>query len=318
MRADSIVLAILAFGFAWSMGAHYTGACMGMPYATGSIRLWPALATMAVLVMIGATFLSHRVLTTVGGNLLEGPRLRTSAASAIIAAAFILTTLYNRLKIPTSTIQILVFSIIGAGLALHVEIRWMTIARLAVVWVAAPFVAMALGFAFTRLLDRAEVLRGKAAVVGEILVIAGAIASLTMGANDVSNATAVFITTGLSGLFVAGVLGGAGLAAGVITWGRPLLERVAFEIVALDLPMASAAQLVQGLVVLTAVVGFGDFTSMNQALVGAMAGAGIARGVETVRWTTLRAILKGWLVGPFSGLVLAYLFSSALRILKLA
>lgn len=318
MRADSIVLAILAFGFAWSMGAHYTGACMGMPYATGSIRLWPALATMAVLVMIGATFLSHRVLTTVGGNLLEGPRLRTSAASAIIAAAFILTTLYNRLKIPTSTIQILVFSIIGAGLALHVEIRWMTIARLAVVWVAAPFVAMALGFAFTRLLDRAEVLRGKAAVVGEILVIAGAIASLTMGANDVSNATAVFITTGLSGLFVAGVLGGAGLAAGVITWGRPLLERVAFEIVALDLPMASAAQLVQGLVVLTAVLGFGDFTSMNQALVGAMAGAGIARGVETVRWTTLRAILKGWLVGPFSGLVLAYLFSSALRILKLA
>lgn len=116
----------------------------------------------------------------------------------------------------------------------------------------------------------------------------------------------------LSGVFLAGMVGGVGLALGVVTWGRPLLERVAFEMVDLDLSMASAAQLVQGLVVLTAVLGFGDFTSMNQALVAAMAGAGFARGVETVRWPTLKSILKGWLFGPASGLLLAYFFAWAL------
>ena len=93
---------------------------------------------------------------------------------------------------------------------------------------------------------------------------------------------------------------------------------MAFEIVELDLPMASAAQLVQGVVVLTAVLGLGDFTSMNQALVGARAGAGLARGRETVQWSTLIAILKGWVFGSLSGLALAYLFARLLRGLALA
>lgn len=43
------------------------------------------------------------------------------------------------------------------------------------------------------------------------------------------------------------------------------------------MPMATAAQSVQALVVLTAV-----FTSMNQALIGAMAGTGFARRRETI------------------------------------
>ena len=47
-----------------------------------------------------------------------------------------------------------------------------------------------------------------------------------------------------------------------------------------------------------AAVAFGFFTSMNQALVGAMAGAGFARGRETVHLSTLVSILQGWVLGP--------------------
>ncbi|HLH76056.1 MAG TPA: inorganic phosphate transporter [Candidatus Binataceae bacterium] len=307
MGLSGALLILLALAFAWSMGAHYTGACMGMPYATGSIGLRPALLVMAILVMTGASFLSHRVLLTVGRHVIEVDSLHPGAAAAIIAAAFFLTTLYNRLKIPTSTIQILVFAVAGAGLALHLRVQWLTIARLVVVWILAPLVAIALGWAFTLLLDHLPGFHGKAALAGKLLVAAGGLASLTMGANDVSNATALFIPAHVSGLYAAGAIGGLGLAAGVLTWGRPLLERVAFEIVRVDLAMASAAQLVQGLVVLSAVVGLGDFTSMNQALVGALLGAGLARGRNTVSWPVLKAILKGWAVAPVSGLALAYL-----------
>ncbi|MGH8989221.1 MAG: hypothetical protein ACRDXC_11630 [Acidimicrobiales bacterium] len=45
-------------------------------------------------------------------------------------------------------------------------------------------------------------------------------------------------------------MGGAGLAIGVLAWGRLLLERIAFEIVKLGRPMATAAQAVQAIVVL--------------------------------------------------------------------
>ncbi|MGH6992102.1 MAG: hypothetical protein ACREEH_02070, partial [Caulobacteraceae bacterium] len=60
MSTSEAVLIVVALAFAWSMGAHYTGACMGMPYATGSIRLRPALILMAALTLLGAIFLSQR------------------------------------------------------------------------------------------------------------------------------------------------------------------------------------------------------------------------------------------------------------------
>jgi PiT family inorganic phosphate transporter len=149
--------------------------------------------------------------------------------------------------------------------------------------------------------------------IGRALVIVGGAASLTMGADDVSNATDVFLTTGLSGPLLAGLIGGAGLAVGVLTWGKPLLERVAFDVVKLDMAMATAAQLVQALVVLTAVF-FGYFTSMNQALIGAMPGTGFARGRETIDRQVIFGILRGWIVGPAAGAILGYLFALLTRL----
>jgi inorganic phosphate transporter, PiT family len=316
MTLIDIVLVLVAVAFAWSMGAHYTGACMGMPYATGSISLSSALWTMAPLTLIGAALLSHKVLVNVGRNILVADRAGAATAIAVVTAAFLLTTIFTQRRIPTSTIQILVFCIIGTGGALGLAVRWDTVIHLAVLWVLAPFVAFALGYVFTKLFDTFPEFAssGAAGQIGHALVIVGAAASLTMGANDVSNATAIFLTTGLSGPLIAGLLGGAGLALGVLTWGKPLLERVAFDVVKLDMTMATAAQLVQALVVLTAVF-FGYFTSMNQALIGAMAGAGLARGRETIDRQVIFGILRGWIIGPAAGAILGYIFGLLTRVL---
>jgi len=69
--------------------------------------------------------------------------------------------------------------------------------------------------------------------------------------------------------------------------------------------MAAAAQLVQAAVVLVAVA-FGLFTSMNQALIGAMTGAAAARGRHTVQRRTLYGIFAGWLIGPTAAIALGY------------
>jgi PiT family inorganic phosphate transporter len=315
MGPAEIVLVIVALAFAWSMGAHYTGACMGMPYATGSVGLKPALWIMAPLTLLGAALLSHKVLVNVGHNILVANRLGTAPAIAAIAAAFLLTTVFTQRRIPTSTIQILVFCIIGVGAALDLAIRWSTVIGLAVLWVVAPLVAFGLGYVFTRLFDMVPgfARSGAAGMIGGALVVVGGAASLTMGANDVSNATAVFLATGFSGPFLAGLIGGVGLAVGVLTWGRPLLERVAFDVVKMDMAMATAAQLVQALVVLTAVF-LGYFTSMNQALIGAMAGAGFARGRETIETKVILGILRGWIIGPAAGAALGFAFAAAARL----
>ncbi len=380
------LLVVLAVGFAYSMGAHYTGACMGMPHALRAISARNALLVMAPLALAGAALASHRVEHTVGHDLLTGPGLSVSGLVIVIGVAFGLTSLFNVVRVPTSTIQILVFSVAGAGLAAGIGVHWATIGTLAAIWVAAPVVAGLLGYALTRILDLVPAIRVQAQVTGGVLegpgrlegpgglaaaqpsagtgttaapahrekasgdtsthstaqppagtgttaapahrdkagcdagarsaggplaaglVMVGALASFTMGGNDVANATGSLVGPGIFGPLAAGLIGGAGLAAGVLTWGRPLLRKVAFDIVTIDRPMATAAQFVQAAVVLAA-VGFGFFTSMNQALIGAMTGAAAARGRRTVHAAALYGVLRGWLIGPGAAIVLGYAIS---------
>ncbi|MGH7920766.1 MAG: inorganic phosphate transporter, partial [Candidatus Dormibacteraceae bacterium] len=281
------LLVVLAVAFAWSMGAHYTGACMGMPHALRAVTAWQALVIMAPLAWLGAAVASHAVEHTVADRLTTHP-LGTGAEIVVIAVAFALTTVFTQRKVPTSTIQILVFAVAGTALGEGVGVDWSTIGLLAVVWVLAPAVAAGLGFGLTRALDRIPAVRADRRAAGHepagpragagaglrraggaipaALVVVGAAASFVMGSNDVANATGSLVATRTFSPLVAGAVGGGGLALGVLTWGRPLLNRVAFDIVKLDRPMASAAQGVQAIVVITA-VGFGFFTSMNQALV---------------------------------------------------
>lgn len=345
----TVLLVVLAVGFAYSMGAHYTGACMGMPHALRAISARRALLVMAPLTLAGAALASHQVEHTVGHDLLAGPGLSVTGLVIVIGVAFGLTSLFNVIRVPTSTIQILVFTVVGAGLAAGIGVHWATIATLAVIWVTAPVVAGLAGYGLTRVLDLVPAIRVQAQVTGELLsraragaaggpaggpgtvpppaggpgaadpptgytaggalaaalIAVGALASFTMGGNDVANATGSLVGTGTFSPLVAGIIGGLGLAAGVLTWGRPLLRKVAFDLVTVDRPMATAAQLVQAVVVLAAVA-FGFFTSMNQALIGAMTGAAAARGRDTVHASALYGVLRGWLVGPGAAIALGY------------
>jgi PiT family inorganic phosphate transporter len=130
-----------------------------------------------------------------------------------------------------------------------------------------------------------------------------------MGSNDVANATGSLVAARVMSPWHSGLVGGAALGVGIIIWGRPLLTRVAFDIVALDRPMAIAAQAVQAVVVITA-VGFGYFTSMNQALIAAMLGAGLARGKHTVDASVVKGVVRGWLIGPLAAILAALALGS--------
>ena len=72
-------------------------------------------------------------------------------------------------RIPTSTIQILVFSVVGAGLATGIGVRWSTVGALAVIWVTAPVVAGLLGYTLTRALDLVPAIRVQTRVTGKAL-----------------------------------------------------------------------------------------------------------------------------------------------------
>jgi PiT family inorganic phosphate transporter len=288
------------------MGAHYTGAVMGMPFAIGAASERVALALIAVFCVLGAAFASEPVQRTVGLHVVAATHVTTLMALVMVAGAFVLTAVYTYYKIPTSTIQILVFCIVGTAIAAGVPVTWKTIAELAATWVLAPAAAMLLGFAGTKLLHR----RGSPPWA---LVLVGIAASFVLGANDVANAVGVWTMLHVGTPLTAGIAGGAAMAIGALTWGKRILRRVAFEIVDVDRSTATAAQGVQAIVVIAAVTQ-GFFTSINQALVGAMSGAAVANR-RSINRRTLFGILKGWLISPVSGFVFCF---AAYRIAEFA
>ena len=299
MSPSTALLVGLSLAFAWSMGAHYTGAVMGMPYASKSIRMWPALILLSIMTIIGATFASHGVQQTVGLHIVNADHVTTPMLIVMEFGAFFLTTVYTYAKVPTSTIQILIFCIVGTAVAAGVGVNWTTVWHLAVLWVLAPPAAVLLGYLMTKLLDLVvpsateTVSAQRWSFLPVLLVLVGVGASFVLGANDVSNAIGVWSSINLTSLLIAGLLGGIAMAVGALTWGQRILNRVAFDIVKVDLSMASAAQFVQ-------------------ALVGAMAGTGLARGRETVQKATLLGIVKGWAISPISGFAICFLLEHLL------
>jgi len=273
---------------------------MGMPYALGAVSARTALLLMAPLALIGAALASGKVATTVGRKLVDATPTRLGEV-VVVGAAFAVTALYNRVRIPTSTIQLLVGAVVGMAVGASVGVHWRTIGTLVVIWVAAPCSAAVIGFGAAKAF--AGVTR-----VGAGLVAVGCLASFAMGANDVALASGALVAPDVLSPRQAGLLCGIGLALGVLITGRGLLDRVAFDIVDLDRVSATAAQFVQALVILVA-VSFGYFTSMNQALIGAMAGA----RPSAVHRRALVGIVRGWVTGPPSSFALALLLALLVR-----
>ncbi|HEY0145319.1 MAG: inorganic phosphate transporter [Methylovirgula sp.] len=131
-------------------------------------------------------------------------------------------------------------------------------------------------------------------------------AAYTLGANNTGNAVGVFYGLKLATPMKAGFAGGLVMALGALTWGRPILEKMGKGIVELGLDMGIGAKLAQSLTAHTAAI-CGYPTSMNQALIGGIAGASRARGRETLNRRALTEIVFSWFFTPILAGVASFL-----------
>lgn len=306
--------------FGWTIGSHYTGATMGMAYGTGLIksRTWATVLT-AVFVLIGATFDSSHVVSTVGTGIVRAADLTPLGAMVMMLTAALITAANTWMKWPVSTSQLACFSVVGAALAMHVPIFWSTtVILLFVTWIGTPIMSGLLGFMFTRAADYASGSYGRHAdrTLRWLLLAASCYAAYTLGANNTGNAVGVFYGLHKMSQMQAGFLGGLVMAVGALTWGRPILDKVGKGLVDLDLNMGVGAKLGQSITAHTAAwVGYP--TSMNQALLGGMAGATGARGRRPMSWKAIKEIAFSWLFTPvLAGVVSFVLYTGLSTFLK--
>lgn len=317
MENQLLLIAMVASGlfFGWTIGSHYTGATMGMAYGSGVIKS-PLVATIliAFFLLLGATFESHNVVTTVGTGIIRGEDMTPLGAMVMMLTAAMVTAANTWMKWPVSTSQLACFSVVGAALAMGAPVFWKTtIVFLCITWVGTPIMAAVLGFIFTHLTDWLR--KGKSErgdkILGYALIVGCCYAAYTLGCNNTGNAVGVFFGLGLTTPMKAGFIGGIAMAIGALTWGRPILEKVGKGIVQLDLSMGVGAKLAQSMTAHTsAALGFP--TSMNQALIGGVGGAGAARGLKTVDMAAMKEIVISWFLTPIVAGIVSFILYSVL------
>ncbi|MGQ9788250.1 MAG: inorganic phosphate transporter, partial [Candidatus Hadarchaeaceae archaeon] len=156
------------------------------------------------------------------------------------------------------------------------------------------FIALPASFVLSTILTLAARARypdfGASNFLYMLLIIGLCFTAFSFGANDMANATGVFVTptqkiTGnptFLTMFLLSLLGSAGIAFGAFTWGYKVLEVTAYKVTKLDFLNGAAAEYANSIVVFLFTVlpslffGFGLPISTTHASVGSIIGVGLA------------------------------------------
>ncbi len=323
-----IVLAGIAVAFymAWNLGANDAANPTDTAVGAGALTLRQAIFLFVIFAILGAMLEGYRVIKTIGKGVVKD--LDPVMALAAGLAAGIWVTIATRKGLPVSTTHSAVGAVLGVGLTrqylmgVQESIDWSVVLKVVLSWITSPLGAMVLSIVLYFLLKALQdvlVSRGlsTSSFFKYVLIFNLAFSAYAFGANDVGNATGVYVTavSNLTGMpdvntmRLLALFGGLGIAVGALTWGYRVIMTVGFKITKLDYVSGAAAELSNALVVYL-------FTrlampvSTTHASVSSVIGVGIAKGkgLSAIDKWTVVVILAGWL----ATVPAAALFSSAL------
>ena len=161
-------------------------------------------------------------------------------------------------------------------------------------------------------------------VFGVLMIITAAAMAFAHGSNDVANAIgplaaiySVIESGGAIGsksalpLWIL-LVGGAGIVAGLVTYGHRVIATIGTGITQLTPSRGFAATLAAAATVVIA-SGTGIPVSTTQVLVGAVLGVGLARGMAALDTRVINRIFLSWIVTLPAGALMSILFFFALK-----
>ncbi|HOW85636.1 MAG TPA: inorganic phosphate transporter [Candidatus Aminicenantes bacterium] len=310
----------------WALGANHAANVFGTAVAAKMVRFKTAATLCSVFVILGAVLGGAGTTATLDKlgavNALPGAFMVTLAAAL---AVYWMT----KLKLPVSTSQAIIGSILGWNLFAGSATDIPSLARIVLSWGAAivltATLAAALYSLFRAVLKRTRVrLLVLDAYTRAGLIIVGAFGAYSLGANNIANVMGVFVPvvpfrnievagmftlTGVHQLFL---LGGIAIAVGVFTYSHKVIQTVGNDLLKLS-PLAGfivvlATSLVlflfssRGLEGWLLAHGLPAIPlvpiSSSQSVIGGIIGIAIVRRGRTVRYRMLGEIALGWLAAP--------------------
>ena len=312
----------LAFYIAWCIGTNDAANPTNTAVGSGALKLNKAILLFSIFAFFGAVLQGWMVIKTFGRGIAEIRTIYDAITASAATALWITLASYKGL--PISTTQSSVGAVLGIGLVYTLlgyggSINLSVLIKVFLSWITSPLGAIFLAAIFYKSFTSiAGMLARRGKDVNKIfrVVLIGALAysAYSFGANDVGNATGVYVSVvSVSGsqtpvfdmktAIMLAALGAIGISLGGFTLGRRVIRTIAFGITRLDFITGSAAGLANALVVWlfttipTLVWGWGMPISTTHASVSAVLGVGLAKyGVRGVNWRTFVKIVISWLL----------------------
>ncbi len=306
----------------WGVGANDTANIFGPAVGTNAIKYRTAMILGAVFVLLGALIEGPGLMSSVGnlaGDLSAGSYDPVNLAFTASMAAAITITILTYLSVPSSTSQAAVGSIMGIGIALTGlgGAEWGGFLKMAIVWVVNPVFTAIVAFIMFKILAKpvnyfikSDIWYNR--IFSSMLVVSGSYGAYTLGASHAAVTTAPFLKSrffgdpqSASAAFWAAATGGLGMSLGVITYSKKVIETVGKKITVLD-PFSAFISVMSAAFTVHICKLIGVPVSTSQAIVGAIAGVGLVKGVQTVNFNSLKLIFLGWIMTPVAGAVFSY------------
>ena len=291
----------------WNIGANDAGNCVGTTVGSGVLSYRHAVWLVAGFALLGATLQGSEVMSTVGKGIVTSDLSAVAVLSAMLSAG-IFVTIATLLRIPVSTSQAIVGGVTGVGLAVGADLDTHVIVRIVEVWVVCPILvgilAIVIYLVASRILRRVAARSIWQRIPHALLISSAGYISFSLGANHVGTAMGPITNLPIDSTWLS-VLGGAAMAAGVLTFGRRVTQTVGNGITPLDIVGAFSAQLAAALAVHFFSI-LGIPVSTSQSIVGAILGVGLLHGVRAVRMRKIGEIAIGWVATPTAAGLFSY------------
>lgn len=285
----------------WNIGANDTANCIGTTVGCGLLNFRRGVVLVGIFAFLGSVLGGHKVMDTLGTGIIKD-ELTVGALSIALLCSGVFVTLATFRRLPVSTAQAIVGGVVGIGLAVGSEINYSLFAAIAASWLICPLMSMALAFgivhliAFTtsRLKVSTILIRN---TLGWMAIGSSCYVAYGLGANNTGVAVGPIANLGLFSPTLLLAVGGFSIAVGAATYGRRVAYTIGKEITPLGIPEALAAQLSSAFGLhLFAMLGIP--VSSSAAIVGAVIGAGLINGMQSIKTRTVITILAGWVVTP--------------------
>ncbi len=280
-----------------SLGANDGANVFGTAVASRMVKYFTAVMLASAFILIGSFLEGSSGIETLRNITTQNAG---TAFVCTLAAAITVTTM-TLLRLPVSTSQAAMGAIPGIGF-MNNTVNLQGLQKVILCWIGTPiggiFFAVILYMVVGKIFKILSLnLFSTDTLIHILLVLGGCYGAYAFGANNVANVVGVYASDTDLSLHNLALVGGLSISLGVILFSKPVMMTIGENIVKLDAFSSMIVLYAHSLTVhLYAMIGFP--VSSSQAVVGAVLGIGIIKGLQTVHGKVLTGIAIGWIATP--------------------